>query len=96
MLMYINFRLFFSFFLNIFFLKIRKQAIKDLSTICRDSPEHLNRIADILTQLLQTDDPHESLQVQNSLLAAFRQNPKSIFFCDLNKKRKLSLNLSFL
>ena len=84
-------------FLKYVLLKIRKQAIKDLSTIFRDSPEHLNRIADILTQLLQTDDPHESLQVQNSLLAAFRQNPKSmlLFFCDLIK-RKLSLTNTFI
>jgi hypothetical protein len=64
-------------FLNIQIVKIRKQAIKDLSTICRDSPVHLSRIADILTQLLQTDDVHETMLVQNSLLSAFRQDAKA-------------------
>ncbi len=38
--------------------------------------EHLNRIADILTQLLQTDDQLEFSQVQTSLYAVFRLNPK--------------------
>lgn len=55
---------------------IRKQAVKDLSAIAREIPEHLSRIADILTQLLQTDDQHESVIVQNSLLAVLKQNAK--------------------
>jgi hypothetical protein len=57
--------------------QIRKAAIKDLAVLCKDcKPEHLNRIADILTQLLQTDDQNEFSQVQTSLLTAFKQNPK--------------------
>jgi hypothetical protein len=48
-----------------------------LSTISKDcAVEHLNRIADILTQLLQTDDQLEFSQVQTSLYAVFRLNPK--------------------
>jgi len=64
-----------------FLLKIRKAAIKDLGLLCKDcAPEQINRIADILTQLLQTDDQHESLMVQNSLINVLKENPK----CKLN------------
>lgn len=57
---------------------IRKAAIKDLAAISKDcAVEHLNRIADILTQLLQTDDQLEFSQVQTSLYAVFKLNPKS-------------------
>jgi len=56
---------------------IRKTAIKDLATLSKDCiVEHLNRIADILTQLLQTDDLQEFIQVQSSLLTVFKQSPK--------------------
>ena len=56
----------------------RKAAIKDLATLAKHaSVEHLTRIADILTQLLQTDDPTEFALVQASLLAVFRHNPKA-------------------
>lgn len=45
--------------------------------LSKDCPvELLNRIADILTQLLQTDDQAEFAQVQASLLTVFKQNPK--------------------
>jgi len=48
-----------------------------LGVLCKDcTVEHLNRIADILTQLLQTDDQQEFSQVQTSLLTVFKQNPK--------------------
>ena len=60
-----------------FFIQIRKQAIKDLSTICKENTEHVNRVADIFTQLLQTDDPHESTQVQSSLLVILKQNART-------------------
>lgn len=57
---------------------IRKAAIKDLALVAKDCPvELLNRIADILTQLLQTDDQAEFAQVQASLLTVFKLNPKS-------------------
>lgn len=58
---------------------IRKAAIKDLSTISKECPvELLNRIADILTQLLQTEDQQELSQVQTSLYTVFKLNPKSV------------------
>ena len=57
--------------------QIRKSAIKDLSVLCKDcGPEHLTRIADILTQLLQTNDQQESSQVQATLVNVLKQNPK--------------------
>ena len=58
-------------------LKIRKAAIKDLALISKDCPvELLNRIGDILTQLLQTEDQSEFAQVQASLMTVFKHNPK--------------------
>ena len=45
--------------------------------LCKDcGPEHLTRIADILTQLLQTNDQLESTQVQATLITVLKQNPK--------------------
>ncbi|RNA30903.1 apoptosis inhibitor 5 isoform X2 [Brachionus plicatilis] len=56
---------------------IRKSAIKDLASIAKDcSVEHLNRIADILTQLLQTEDVQEFNQVQLSLTSIIKLNPR--------------------
>uniref|UniRef100_A0A182T2B0 Apoptosis inhibitor 5/fibroblast growth factor 2-interacting factor 2 n=1 Tax=Anopheles maculatus TaxID=74869 RepID=A0A182T2B0_9DIPT len=48
--------------------QIRRQAIKDLPQLCRDTTEHTPRIADILAQLLITEDSAELLQVHQSLL----------------------------
>ena len=62
-------------------MQIRKAAIKDLSTLSKEcDTEHLNRIADILTQLLQTDDHQEIIQVQTSLQVVFKLNPKCKWF----------------
>ncbi|XP_067931561.1 apoptosis inhibitor 5-like [Watersipora subatra] len=55
---------------------IRKQAIRDLPAICKESPENLPRIADVLTQLLQTDDSGEHNLVQNALLTLMRSDMK--------------------
>ncbi|XP_053694086.1 apoptosis inhibitor 5 homolog isoform X2 [Sabethes cyaneus] len=48
--------------------QIRKQAIKDLPLLCKDSKEHTPKIGDILAQLLVTDDVIELQQVHLSLL----------------------------
>lgn len=56
--------------------QIRKQAIKDLPSICKESPENLPRIADVLTQLLQTDDSTEHNLVQIALLNLMRSDIK--------------------
>uniref|UniRef100_A0A182PKU5 Apoptosis inhibitor 5/fibroblast growth factor 2-interacting factor 2 n=1 Tax=Anopheles epiroticus TaxID=199890 RepID=A0A182PKU5_9DIPT len=48
--------------------QIRRQAIKDLPQLCRETTEHTPRIGDILAQLLITEDSVELLQVHQSLL----------------------------
>ncbi|CAF1343674.1 unnamed protein product, partial [Didymodactylos carnosus] len=53
---------------------IRKQAIKELPTLVRASPETLPRVVSILIQLLQANDATEITQVQGSLLAVYYLN----------------------
>jgi len=55
---------------------IRKQAIRDLPTICKDSTEYVPKITDILTQLLVTEDISELQVVNASLVAVYRLHPK--------------------
>lgn len=55
---------------------IRKQAIKDLPSLCKDNKDHTHRIADILAQLLQSDDTTELSVVNNSLLAIIKLDPR--------------------
>jgi len=57
---------------------IRKQSIKDMPRICNHNKEFLPRIADVLTQLLQTDDSTELSIVQSSLVAIFKVDPKGM------------------
>lgn len=53
---------------------IRKQAIKDLPSICKDNKEHTQRIADILGQLLQSDDSTEITIVTNSFITILKND----------------------
>ncbi|KAK3729215.1 hypothetical protein QZH41_012253, partial [Actinostola sp. cb2023] len=55
---------------------IRKQAIKGLPGLCIDDQDHLPRIADVLTQLLQSDDAVELNIVKTALLCLFKMDPK--------------------
>lgn len=55
---------------------IRKQAIRDLPIICKESPDFVPKITDILAQLIVTDDPTELLMVNSSLLTLYRLQPK--------------------
>jgi len=55
---------------------IRKQAIKDLPMLCRESKDFLPKIADVLSQLLQTQDTSELSVIQNSLMSLFRKEAK--------------------
>jgi hypothetical protein len=48
--------------------KIRKQAIKDLPTLCKNSAENVPKIAEALTQLLGCDDTSELSLIQSSLI----------------------------
>ncbi|XP_077297963.1 apoptosis inhibitor cassowary isoform X2 [Arctopsyche grandis] len=57
-------------------ISIRKQAIKDLPSLCKDSKEHTQRIADILAQLLQAYDTTELNTVHNSILTLMKLDPK--------------------
>lgn len=47
--------------------QIRRQAIKDLPHLCKDSTDHTARIGDILAQLLVLEDASELQQVHMSL-----------------------------
>ncbi|KAI4501949.1 hypothetical protein M0802_002631 [Mischocyttarus mexicanus] len=55
---------------------IRKQAIKDLPTLCKDNKEYTAKIADILAQLLQAQDPSELAVVHNSIMSLLKSDPK--------------------
>lgn len=56
--------------------EIRKQAIKDLPSLCREMKEFLPKIADVLSQLLQSEDKNEIVVIQNSLISLFRRDAK--------------------
>ncbi|CAH1274616.1 API5 [Branchiostoma lanceolatum] len=53
---------------------IRRQAIKELPNFCKTNTDHLIRISDVLTQLLQTEDPSELSVVTTALIALFKVN----------------------
>lgn len=55
---------------------IRKQAIKDLPSLCREMKDFLPKIADVLSQLLQTEDKAEVVVIQNSIMSLFRRDAK--------------------
>ncbi|KAK7491464.1 hypothetical protein BaRGS_00017293 [Batillaria attramentaria] len=57
---------------------IRKQAIKDLPTLCRMCPQHTVQIAEALSQLLASDDPSELGVIQSSLVTLFTINAKGV------------------
>ena len=57
---------------------IRKQAIKDLPSLCREMKEFLPKIADVLSQLLQSEDKNEIVVIQNSLISLFRRDAKGM------------------
>lgn len=55
---------------------IRKQAIKDLPTVCKESIEFVPKITDILAQLLATEDASELQLVNASLVSLYKLQPK--------------------
>jgi hypothetical protein len=55
---------------------IRKQAVKDMPALCRDNPALCQRIADVLTQLMQTDDSSELSLINISLVTLLKTNAK--------------------
>lgn len=57
-------------------MQIRRQAIKDLPQLCKDTKEHTAKIGDTLAQLLVLEDPLELQQVNMSLQTIFKYDAK--------------------
>ncbi|XP_013778518.1 apoptosis inhibitor 5-like [Limulus polyphemus] len=55
---------------------IRKQAIKELPSFCKENIEFVPKIADVLAQLLLTDEPSELTVVHAALMTVFRISAK--------------------
>ncbi|XP_064480079.1 apoptosis inhibitor 5-like isoform X2 [Ornithodoros turicata] len=55
---------------------IRKQAIKDLPSFCKSSQEYVPKIADVLAQLLLTEDNSELFVIYNSLATLIKLDAK--------------------
>ncbi|KAL8460582.1 hypothetical protein ACS0TY_032200 [Phlomoides rotata] len=55
-------------------LGIRVQAIRGLPLFCKDTPEHLSKIVDILAQLLTAEENVERDAVHKALLSLLRQD----------------------
>lgn len=58
-------------------IQIRRQAIKDLPLLCKDTKEHIPKIGDILAQLLVVDDQVELQQVHMSLQQILKFDAKA-------------------
>ncbi|ODM95907.1 Apoptosis inhibitor 5 [Orchesella cincta] len=56
---------------------IRKQAEKDLITVCKKLPHVVPKIADVFAQLMQTNDNSELSVIHNSLVSLLHINAKS-------------------
>lgn len=55
---------------------IRKQAIKDLPSFCKEGKEYVAKIADVLAQLLLTEDNTELLVIHHSLVTLVKLDTK--------------------
>lgn len=55
---------------------VRKQAIKDLPSLCKENNEYTPKVTDILGQLLQTNDTTELSVVQSSLMTLCKNDIK--------------------
>ncbi|KAL8236131.1 hypothetical protein R6Q59_017212 [Mikania micrantha] len=60
-------------------LGIRVQAIRGLPLFCKDTPEHISKIVDILAQLLIAEENVERDAVHKALLSSLRQDVKALF-----------------
>ncbi|XP_073140636.1 apoptosis inhibitor 5-like protein API5 [Henckelia pumila] len=58
-------------------LGVRVQAIRGLPLFCKDTPEHLSKIVDILAQLLTAEENVERDAVNKALLSLLRQDVKA-------------------
>ncbi|KAI8838628.1 apoptosis inhibitory protein 5-domain-containing protein [Chytridium lagenaria] len=57
--------------------KIRHEAIRGLPLLCKDTPRFVAKVADVLCQLLQTDDKMEEKTVRDSLIACWLRSPRA-------------------
>ncbi|CAL5409926.1 unnamed protein product [Camellia sinensis] len=57
-------------------LGVRVQAIRGLPLFCKDTPEHLSKIVDILAQLLTAEENVERDAVHKALMSLLRQDVK--------------------
>ena len=62
-----------------FCLQIRRHAIKELPNICRERKEYVPKMADVLAQLLQTEDNNELTIVNHSLTTLAKYDAKGFF-----------------
>ena len=71
--------------------QIRRQAIKELPNLCKENKDHLLRIADVLTQLLQSEDSQDLSTVNGALIALFKLDAKGkyLFVCLVSSKVSL-------
>ncbi|KAM9994255.1 hypothetical protein ACTFIZ_005544 [Dictyostelium cf. discoideum] len=53
---------------------MRVNALKAIPTICRDNPDHIAKLVDILSQLLNTDSKVEAEHTKNSLIELYKLN----------------------
>ncbi|KAL6546543.1 hypothetical protein OROMI_022264 [Orobanche minor] len=58
-------------------LGVRVQAIRGLPLFCKDTPEHLSKIVDILAQLLTAEENVERDAVHKALLSLLRQDVRA-------------------
>lgn len=58
-------------------LGVRVQAIRGLPLFCKDTPDILSKIVDVLVQLLNTEEPVERDAVHKALMSLLRQDPKA-------------------
>ncbi|KAH3883154.1 hypothetical protein DPMN_007104 [Dreissena polymorpha] len=59
-------------------INIRKQAIKDLPSLCKVDKDHVPKIAEALTQLLQCEDQNELSLIHSSLSQLLTINAKGV------------------
>eukprot|EP01132_Coremiostelium_polycephalum_P000428 gene428-541_t len=53
---------------------VRVNALKSIPIICKDNPEHIAKLVDILAQLMNTDSMIELENTKNSLIALYQLN----------------------
>ncbi|ESQ52001.1 hypothetical protein EUTSA_v10016466mg [Eutrema salsugineum] len=58
-------------------LGVRVQAIRGLPLFCKDTPDIISKIVDVLVQLLNTEEPVERDAVHKALMSLLRQDPKA-------------------